>query len=99
MDADDERQPVQFKIVRAALDAGELRAELEELGDRADLVICLRVRPDADAEQFPEGGIFSLSVRDQKEHLQILMETTQHFAKQTGYPLEMMVLQKEPEQG
>jgi hypothetical protein len=97
---DDEQLPV-FRIAKAMMEAGRLAAGLEdeELADRMDLVVAMKVAPDENAEAEPEGGIFSLSMLDEKPHLQTLMEVTQVFAKQTGYPLEMMIVQKDPQQG
>lgn len=92
MNADDERQPAAFKIAKAAAEAADLVVDLEGLTDRVQMVVGLRIVPDEDAEVHPEGGVFSLSSLQQKEHLNLLMEITQHFAKQTDYPLEMMVL-------
>jgi hypothetical protein len=61
-------------------------------------VIALKIKPDPEDED-DKGGIFTLSVEEPKQHLQILMEATQHFAKNIGYPLELMVIQKDPQQG
>jgi hypothetical protein len=101
MDADDERQSVPFKITRAAIDAAELRAGLEGIGERCEIVISLIVKPDEEAPEglCPDGAITSLSTLSPERHRQVLMETTQLFAAQTNYPLEMLVLGKGPQQG
>lgn len=100
-DQGDEQRPAAYRIAKAMMEAGRLAADLEdeELGERMDLVVAVKVAPDEDAEVEAKGGIFSLSMLDEKPHLQTLMEVTQVFAKQTGYPLEMVVIQKEPQQG
>lgn len=100
MDADDERQPAAFKVMKSAMEAAELRAGLEGLDGRIEIVVSMRIKPGSEGEEKPDGGISSLSTLDPDDHLKVLMETTQQFARQTGYPLEMMVLQKnEQEQG
>lgn len=101
MDADDERQPAPFKIAKAAVEAAQLRASLEGIDDRCEIVVSLVLKPDAEApeELRPDGAITSLSTLEPERHRQVLMETTQLFAKQIGYPLEMLVLRKEPQQG
>ena len=85
--------------MKAALEAADLRAGLEDLDDRVEIVVSMRMKPEAEAEVQPNGGVSSLSTLDPDDHLKVLMETTQQFARQIGYPLEMMVLQKEPQQG
>jgi hypothetical protein len=99
-DSDHEDHPATFKIAKAMIEAGELKADLEEMGGRMELAVVARILPEEGAEEKPEGGVLSLSTLGGKEHLQLLMEGTQYFAHMIDYPLEMMVLQKtEPEQG
>lgn len=86
-------------MAKAAAEAAELSAGLHGIEGRVQFVIGMRVvkDPEAKEEEHPSGGVFSLSSLSQKEHLNLLMEITQTFAKQTEYPLEMIVLGREQE--